>query len=99
MGENGVYRKQFYTKLVNSCHFMFLYLNKCSFFAREDKFFFPTCPPRCNSKACLCLHKVIDFSLTCGFITFGRIMSPLLKDDQRFCQATKSLWKQSDLIC
>lgn len=26
MGENGVYRKQFYTKLVSSCHFMFLYL-------------------------------------------------------------------------
>lgn len=32
MGENGVYRKQFYTKLVRSCHFMSLYLNICSFF-------------------------------------------------------------------
>lgn len=25
MGDNAVYRKQFYTKLVSSCHFMFLY--------------------------------------------------------------------------
>lgn len=26
MGDNAVYKKQFYTKLVSSCHFLFLYL-------------------------------------------------------------------------
>lgn len=32
MGDNAVYKKQFYTKLVTSCHFMFLYFYICSFF-------------------------------------------------------------------
>lgn len=31
MGENGVYRMQFYTKLVSLCHFMFVYLYMRSF--------------------------------------------------------------------
>lgn len=37
MGENGVYRKQFYTKLVSSCHFMFLYIHMQLFLSSVKK--------------------------------------------------------------
>lgn len=58
MGENGVNRKQFYTKLVSSCYFMFLYLYiYMQLFpllrkAREVR----------KSNACLCLERVIRSS-------------------------------------
>lgn len=70
MGENGVYRKQFYTKLVSSCHFMFLYLHMQLLpllrkKTREGEYFFFRLIfffPQCKSNACLCLHKVIRSS-------------------------------------
>lgn len=51
MGENGVYRKQFYTKLVSSCHVMFLYLYVCSFV-----FFLFKTHEKNESNAGLCLY-------------------------------------------
>lgn len=55
MGDKAVYRKQFYTKLVSSCHFMLLYLYICSFFfvllTRESK--------KKNKCSCLVLAEAV----------------------------------------
>lgn len=59
MGEYGVYRKQFYTKLVSSCHFM-LYLYICSFYKRHARMF--SFFAQSTSNACLCLQIVIRSS-------------------------------------
>lgn len=84
MGENGVYRKQFYTKLVSSCHFMFLYLHIYIYIYMQ---LFPLLRKTREvhkSNACLVLHRVIrsspsnsSFPLTCGFITAVRNASLL----------------------
>lgn len=88
MGENGVYRQQFYTKLVSSCHFVFSYLYICSFFL------FVLRLVRCVSNSEELSESIYFIPSTCGSITTVRNVSQP-RDDQRCRQATKSLWTQA----
>lgn len=96
MGDNAVYKKQFYTKLVTSCHFMFLYLYICSFF-----FLFVLLKTH-ESKRSYSRSELAD-ALLILFPPRRHVVSLLLsenvprpRDDQRSAAARS---RRADLIC